>query len=137
MDEIQPSKNDYYGHSLSSSFKSSGRSKVLMNNATNYATMGSEWKSSHLGPGYYSKQDNWGCEERQSVDMISTRELRNGGVRPNISGYDDKPWRTRKKTDAKGAKISKAELGMGIGTEENLKEKQFDIDSVRNLPPYR
>lgn len=132
---------------LSASFNSSGRSKGLLT-PYHHLTMSNEMKHSNLGPGSYDITDTWASEERQSVNLVTTRQLR--CLSPSLQRHaeatmnDSRPWRTSPYTTAptQAAVHAPPHSKSQHNGQRNLEKEDSkailkDIEAVRQLPEYR
>jgi hypothetical protein len=118
-----------YNNRLTSSFKSSGRTKSLMDDALHYQTYVDEVEAPNLGPCYYGQLDTWSSESRRNIIYVDN------SVRPHNDHYE-KPWKVRPKNKVVKKKNTRPTVGNNDDEIELSKERNMDILSVRKLPTY-
>ena len=120
-------------NNMTSSFKNSGRSKILMNDATLYCTTPEYEEDYILQPSGSSNQlfeSNSFVNSNPSV-ISSTRSLSLGGRQAHTKGAKyDKPWILDEKLRYYGRVKPRGD------DEPSEEELHSEINTIRNLPGY-
>ena len=116
------------GIKISSSFKSSGRSKNLMDNCINYQTLHNDANSSNIGPGSYD------CPPTYMGQVLLNPSIRDKSFRMKMIQQDGS-HRTRLSPIKPPIPKMIEKKFLQKNPVDSPAERLSEIDNVRNLPP--